>query len=207
MMIFLAILAYSRNDLYELWKEKNGTEKVTYESVKSELKDENSCYLCGNSGKSLIGYYRKTGSIGIISLNNWYITDFRIKESEDEMDSGTTSALTSVDGISICSEGTPARGMASIEVDLSENCQVDYEMLENNLCQFCLDKILSALEYSKWKVEEKSPVPLCLIDFETLDVYSLQDTLHKYSVRDYWIVASHKENEVIIDAYDLPYRQ
>ena len=205
-MFLLALLAYYRNDLYELWKEKNGMEKVVYEDMKSELSDESCCYLCGSSNKSLVGYYRKTGSIGIISLNNWYVTDFRIEESEEGMDSGSSSALTSVDGISIYSEGTPARGTASIEVDLSEDCQVDYEMLEKNLCQSCLDKIMSALEYRKWKVEDKNPVPLCLVDFETLDIYSLQDTLHKYSVRDYWVVASHNGNGVIIDTYDLPYR-
>ena len=200
-MVLLALLAYFRNDLYELWKEKNGMEKVVYEDMKSELSDESCCYLCGSSNKSLVGYYRKTGSIGIISLNNWYVTDFRIEESEEGMDSGASSALTSVDGISIYSEGTPARGTASIEVDLSEDCQVDYEMLEKNLCQSCLDKIMSALEYRKWKVEDKNPVPLCLVDFETLDIYSLQDTLHKYSVRDYWVVASCENNRVLVDAY------
>lgn len=205
-MVLLALLAYYRNDLYELWKEKNGMEKVVYEGMKSELSDESCCYLCGSSNKSLVGYYRKTGSIGIISLNNWYVTDFRIEESEEGMDSGSSSALTSVDGISIYSEGTPDRGTASIEVDLSEDCQVDYEMLEKNLCQSCLDKIMSALEYRKWKVEDKKPVPLCLIDFETLDIYSLQDTLHKYSVRDYWVVASCEKNRVLVDAYNLPYR-
>lgn len=205
-MVLLALLAYYRNDLYELWKEKNGMEKVVYEDVKSELSDESCCYLCGNSNKSLVGYYRKTGSIGIISLNNWYVTDFRIEESEEGMDSGASSALTSVDGISIYSEGTPSRGTASIEVDLSENCQVDYEMLEKNLCQSCLDKIMSALEYRKWKVEDTNPVPLCLVDFGTLDIYSLQDTLHKYSVRDYWVVSSCEKNRVLVDAYILPYR-
>ena len=205
-MVLLALLAYYRNDLYELWKEKNGMEKVVYEDMKSELSDESCCYLCGSSNKSLVGYYRKTSSLGIISLNNWYVTDFRIEESEEGMDSGASSALTSIDGISIYSEGTPARGTASIEVDLSEDCQVDYEMLEKNLCQSCLDKIMSALEYRKWKVEDKNPVPLCLIDFETLDIYSLQDTLHKYSVRDYWVVASCEKNRVLVDAYNLPYR-
>lgn len=205
-MVLLALLAYYRNDLYELWKEKNGMEKVVYEDVKSELSDESCCYLCGSSNKSLIGYYRKTGSIGIISLNNWYVTDFRIEKLEDGMDSGTSSALTNVDGISIHSEGMPDRGTASIEVDLSEDCEVDYKMLKENLCQPCLNKVLSALEYNKWKVEDKNPVPLCLVDFETLDIYSLQDTLHRYSVRDYWVVSSCEKSRVLVDAYDLPYR-
>lgn len=205
-MILFTLLVFCRDDLYQLWKENNGMEKVVYEGAKSELKDKTCCYLCGSSSKSLIEYYRKTASIGIISLNNWYVTDFRIEQSE-EVDFRTSSTLTSVDGILIHSEGTPARGIASIEIDFSENCQVDYEMLEKNLCQSCLGKIMSALEYRKWKVEDKNPVPLCLVDFETLDIYSLQDTLHKYSVRDYWIVSSCEKNRLLVDAYDLPYRK
>lgn len=98
----------------------------------------------------MIVYYRNTGSIGIISLKNWCVTDFRIEKSEERMDSGTSSTLTSADGIAIPTEGISDRGTASIEVDLSEDCEVEYKMLKANLCQSCLDKIISGLEYSKW---------------------------------------------------------
>lgn len=205
-MFLLVVLAYYRNDLYELWKKQRGMEIIIFEGMRSELENQNFCYLCGNSSRSLIGYYRKEHSVGIISLSNWYVTDFRIKKSEDEGDSGISSTLTNIDGTSIHSESVPNRGMGSIEVNLSEDCQVNYEMLIKNLCQSCLDKILSSLEYSKWKVEDKRPIPLCLVDFDTLDIYSLQNTSYKYSVRDYWIVVSHKDNVVNIDLYDLPYK-
>ena len=54
-------------------------------NMKSELSDESCCYLCGSSNNSLVRFYRKTGSIGIISLNNWYVTDFRIEESDIDL--------------------------------------------------------------------------------------------------------------------------
>lgn len=203
--IALFFLVYYRGDLYELWKEYNGREEIKYVGMKSELEDQDRCYLCGNNGKSLVEYYRKESTIGIIALNNWYVTDFKIEKKQDEINSGTPSVLTNVEGISINSEGTPDRGMASIEVDLSENYQVNYKELKGNLCQTCLDKVLSALEYAKWKVEDKEPIPLCMVDFETLDIYSIQDTSCKYSVRDYWIVISHKGDTVIVEAYELPY--
>lgn len=124
-----------------------------YKSLARGLKvlvDENCWYLYGSSNKSLIVYYRNTGSIGIISLKNWCVTDFRIEKSEERMDSGTSSTLTSADCIAIPTEGISDRGTASIEVDLSEDCEVEYKMLKANLCQSCLDKIISGLEYSKW---------------------------------------------------------
>lgn len=43
------------------------------------------------------------------------------------------------------------------------------------------------MEISKWKRENKEPIPLCLVDFETLEIYSLQDW--KYRIIGYeWIM-------------------
>ena len=57
--IALFFLVYYRGDLYELWKEYNGREEIKYVGMKSELEDQDRCYLCGNNGKSLVEYYRK----------------------------------------------------------------------------------------------------------------------------------------------------
>ena len=112
-------------------------------------------------------------------MNNWHVTSFRIKKSQDEINPETSSAVTNVEEISINSEGTPDRGVTSIEVDLSEEYQVNYKEMAENLCQFCLNKTLSAFEYSKWKAEDKAPI------------------------NAYWIVDSQKENKVAIDVYEL----
>lgn len=206
-MTLLVLLAYFHNDLYDIWKRNFGLERITFSGIQSEIADQEACFLCGNDSRSMMEYYRKEGTLGIISLNNLYAIDFRIKEDEDGTGSGTASSWTNVDGISIKSEGTPSRGMASIDVVLPGGYDVDFEILKNHFCQFCLDKVLGALEYSKWKIENKNPIPVCLVDFETLDVYSLQNSVRNCSVRNYWVVVSHKRNEVVVDAYDLPYKE
>lgn len=68
-MVLLALLAYYRNDLYELWKEKNGMEKVVYEGMKSELSDE-SLIIPGLFGSSAyFGIYTLGRYISFASNN------------------------------------------------------------------------------------------------------------------------------------------
>ena len=184
-------------DYHKIWNEKKELEKINLAGMRSQLEEQEYCYLCGSSNESLMSYYRKIGTVGIISLNNWYVTDLKIKNLDKEVSGGMNSVLTNIDGVSMYSEGIPEEGFASLEVKLSAECKVDYELLRENLCQPCLEKILSALK------EEKAALPLCLVDFQTLHIYSLQDVTSKYSIRDYQIVASHKENEVIIEAQEL----
>ena len=203
-MLLMVILFY-RSNLYELWKEKNGMETIEYSELESKLKIQDNCYLCGNNDMSLINYYHKKGEIGIIYLSNWYVTDFRLKPQDDIQTSGVSSVRTNMDGISISTDAIPSRGIVSTIVDFTEGEHIDFEMLKDNLCQSCLNKIADVLKYNKWKVECKEPIPLCLIDFQTLDLYSLQYVSSKYSIRDYWIVVLQNEKEIIIDAYYLPY--
>lgn len=70
---------------------------------------------------------------------------------------------------------TPSIGMASIDVTLQDNYTANTEFLQENLCRECLDKMIDSLECKKWRNEKKEPIPLCLIDFKMLKIYSLQD--------------------------------
>ena len=44
-------------------------------TITSELRDKEKCYLCGTSDDSMMDYYRKFDTIGIIGLNQWHILD------------------------------------------------------------------------------------------------------------------------------------
>ena len=41
---------------------------VTFDNLHSVLKNREDCYLCGNAEESLMEYYRKFDTIGILSL-------------------------------------------------------------------------------------------------------------------------------------------
>lgn len=94
--------------------------------------------------------------------------------------------------------------MASIEVTLPEKYSVDMEFLRENLCQECLDNVLESMEISKWKREKKEPIPLCLVDFKTLEIYPLQDWYAGQTIRDYWVKMTYNNRDVAIEVYYLP---
>lgn len=212
-MLAIIVITYYKQDLYKIWQHKQGREDVTYEGIKSELKNNRECCLCGNSDRSLMGYYRKFDTVGLISLNDWYVVDFGLKEYDEQgnplkSDSAHTSTqMTNTGEVSIMTSSSPNRGMASIDVGLPENYKPDIKMLQKHLCQACLDKITDSLETSKWKYEKKQAVPLCLVDFKTLEIYAVQDWHIGCSIRDYWVDKEYDEERVEVNAYYLPTRE
>lgn len=212
-MLAIIVTVYFKQDLYKIWQHKQGRVDVTYEGIKSELKNNRECYLCGNSDRSLMGYYRKFDTIGLISLNDWYVVDFGLQEYDKrgnpvkEDDLHTSTQMINTGEVSIMTSSSSGRGMASIDVSLPENYKPDIKMLQKHLCQTCLDKITYSLETSKWKYEKKQAIPLCLVDFKMLEIYALQDWHVGCSIRDYWVNMEYDEEKVEVNAYYLPTRE
>ena len=148
-------------------------------AVQSELSDPEGCYLCGTAKESLMGYFRQFDDLGIISVNQWYVLDFGIlPHEEDGADtSGTRTAMTGTGegGDFFSSTQTPSRGISTVEVSYGEDSILDVEKAKAILCQDCLDKLLAVMETYGPEGEEPKPRDLCLVDFQTLELYSLQE--------------------------------
>lgn len=207
-MILLLLGAYFKVELFEKWLKSGGLQDVSYEG-KSRLKDTGACYLCGSSDYSLIDSYRKFDTIGLISLNDWYVLKFRLMCRDDNgnemnIEDVTSSMFGNTGEIIYSSESNFYGTMASIEVTMQEGYKLKMETLEEHLCQTCLDKVLESLEFRKWKHEKKEAVPLCLVDFKTLEIYSLQDWHRGCRIRDYWVEIEPEGNELTVEAYAIP---
>ena len=208
-VVLLALGVYFKEELYEKWMRSGGLEDVTYEGIQSTLEDQGACYLCGSSDYSLVDYYRKFDTIGVISLNDWYVLDFRLKcqdENGNEVngEEGTSSSFGNTGEVIYSTESNFQGTMASITVTLPDGYKLKPEMIQKHLCQKYLDKVLESLEFRKWKYEQKEAVPLCLVDFNTLEVYSLQDWHRGCLIRDYWVEIEPDGNEITVDAYAIP---
>ena len=186
---------------------------ITYEDLKSKVIDKEDCFICGSPEMSLMPYYRKFDTLGIISLNDCYVIDLGLKAYDEvgkEMsDEGSTSIRsTSLDNVKYTVHSTASRGMADIEITVTEDVRLDTKNLEKNLCSDCLPKVAEVLEHSYKKGEEKKEtIPLCLIDFETLEVYSMQDFYRGYFVRDYWVQLDFIDDKIELEAFYLPVRE
>ena len=148
-------------------------------------------------------------TIGLIALNDWYVLDFRLKchdENGNEVngEDGTSTSFGNTGEIIYSTESNFRGTMASIEVTLPEDYQMKTETIRGHLCQKCLNKVLESLEFRKWKYEKKEAVPLCLVDFKTLEIYSLQDWHRGCRIQNYWVEIEPDGNKITVEAYTIP---
>lgn len=208
-VLCLFLLVNFKQDIYNRWEHSQKRKITPFEQLDSKLQNKKKCYLCGKNKKSLMGYYRKFDTIGVICLCEWYVTDFGLHESIEQKimpdDKPHVSfGITNAGALSVMKLSSPNRGMAEIDISLPQNYGPDIEMLQENLCQGCLDNVIDTLDVSKGEYETKQAYPLCLVDFQTLEVYPLQDWHTGCSIRDYWVEMEYAEDSVIVKAFYLP---
>lgn len=190
-------------------EEKPETYKTEHESLVSTLADIDECYLCGLNERSLMGYYRKFDTIGVIGLNEWCVIDLRLKEYDSEGNeitedlSHNSSTFGNSQGVTYQVDGNPARGMS--RASFSSDKGFDSMVIKENLCQTCLDKVTETLVTYQEK-GKNNYIPFVLVDFETLDLYSMQKERIGYTVRDYWVSLDYKDEEIKVEAYYVPER-
>lgn len=71
---------------------------VAYEDLKSKVANKEDCFICGSPEMSLMPYYRKFDTIGIISLNDCYVIDLGLKAYDEvgkEMSDGGSTSIRS----------------------------------------------------------------------------------------------------------------
>lgn len=186
---------------------------ITYDNLKSKITDKEECFICGSPEMSLMPYYRKFDTLGIISLNDRYVIDLGLKAYDEvgkEITDNNNISIhsTTLDNIQYFADSNPSRGMADIKITVNEGVHLDTKNLENNLCSDCLSKVTQVLEHSYEKgTEKEKTIPLCMIDFKTLEVYSMQNFYRGYFVRDYWVELDFNDNEIEVSAYYLPVRK
>lgn len=137
------------------------------------------CYLCGNNSESLIGYYRKNSKIGVISLNDWYVLDLTPRQE-------FSTNIINTGNITYILDSMP--GGEKVKIILPQNYSINKSIIQQNLCQECFDKVVNCLGESK--------IPLCLIDFSTMELYPCVQG--DEVIQGHRIDIKQENNEVII---------
>lgn len=219
LLVIAIIIGYAIHQYHMIFSthsEKTDTPKerieITFDDLQSNLKDISSCYLCGSSDHSLMGYYRKFDTVGLISLNDWHVLDFQLKSYDEKGNeipnkTGSNMLFGNTGEITYSSHGDVSRGMAEIDITLPDGYKLNQRILTDHLCQNCLDKVSASLEYWKYEDKMKEPIPLCLVDFKTLDIYSLQDYYRSIFIRDYYVEMDFQDDSVKTKVFYLPERE
>ncbi|MDO4321173.1 MAG: hypothetical protein Q4C61_01480 [Lachnospiraceae bacterium] len=180
-------------------------ELIEYQEFHSKLSDKDLCFLCGDDTESMIGYYRQFDTIGLISLNDWYMIDF-LSCTGNGSQPGHLAAVTSISQvntgqINIFADRVSSGHRTALRVTWNDSLTLDKALIEENLCPICLTKVADSLTISKRRYEKKKPIPFCLVDFQTMKLYSLQDWRTEYCIRDYWVDLQYYDDGMSIKAY------
>lgn len=188
-------------------KETSG-EEIKYRQLESQLSNQGECYLCGLSDKSVMSMFQGFNTIGIIDLHEWNIIDFRLKEYDENgneiIDSPGSDMVTgNTNNVQYSVYCVPSRGRAEATFTYKDG-KINSSNLVEHLCQGCLDKVTSTLTTYASDEKQAEYVPLCVVDFETLEIYSLQEKNLSYYVRDYWLELERNEHTLSLQVYYLP---
>lgn len=164
-------------------------------TLESTINEEN-CFVCGNPPGGLLDYYYKFDSIGIIYWPDLTVIDTGVRAYDDDgnetLESGSSSTRISSFGEgngSIVCHPWPSRGISEVKIFLGEADGLDCELLEDQLCQNCLDKVCGFYEDHVNSNDKAylASTRYSLIDFTTGDLYTLSNPYRGYSIRDYII--------------------
>lgn len=205
-MIFLILGFAFKDTLYEEWVQSKGMEKITFTEINSKLERDEDCYLCGENDYNFTREYQNAETIGVISLNDWYVLDFPVSsssETENEERSDSCLLLGKTGEMRYSVRSSFAGAKTSVEIMFPDKCKLKMEPVREHLCQSCLDKVSASLEFQKWKNEKKEAIPICLVDFKTLDIYSLQEWNISCKIRNCLVEMNREGNKMIINLYFL----
>ena len=175
--------------------------QVTQGAVKSTLDNKEECCLCGSNSRSLMGMYRGKDDLGIISLNNWYVLDMGVgKDADGIVDGQNSSRITATgeDGCIFHVDQNHARRISEVRIEFGEGNYFDVDKVRGYLCQTCLDKLLDVIDVD---VDSGGPTGLCMIDFQTQELYSLQNQYVTYYIRDYYVKIESGEEKIVTAVY------
>ncbi|MGN0354640.1 MAG: hypothetical protein ACI4EI_06150 [Muricoprocola sp.] len=173
------------------------TEEMAATENNSGLRNAQECYLCGKNEKSQMDYFRRFDDLGVICMNNWYVLDMGIRgqDEEGEITAGTDGVQTGYvtfeeTGYDFETERIPGRRISRVTIKCGQENKFQIEMVKNVLCQDCLDKIMNVVGENRYDV--------CLVDFQTMELYPLEEGQRSYLIRDYYVETEGQEGEIKI---------
>ena len=161
----------------------------------SALDDLAECYLCGNHNRSLMSMFRGRDDLGVICVNDWYVMDMQIRNLDGMGGGGSGWTVGAEGACSFQTDRNPERGISEVTVEYGTNSIFDVKKVQEHLCQTCLDKLLEVMDSYGGEGEESGARDVCLVDFQTLELYSLQEHYISHYIRDYYVQIDGRDGD------------
>lgn len=194
-LLVMCFLLVGCGNTVETNAERNETTEFELD-VESNISQEK-CFICGEAEDSLMGYYSKKESIGIVHLNAMRVSETNVRAFDDygnelfQQDNFSTTVNSFGDGYGFISvSGNPNRGYSNINVSVTDKDEADFGILKNKLCQGCLDKVAEFYEdaVNHGESDNIGCTGYCLVDFKTKELYRLSEPYSGYTMDDYYVL-------------------
>ena len=135
-------------------------------------------------------YFRKFDDLGVICTNHWYVMDMHIRNHDEDGNltgpqgnghMGYTG--TGEGGCFFHTEQMSDYGISEVSVDYGED---------------------SIFDVKKEETQKPKPRDLVLVDFQTLELYAIQEHNAGYFIRDYYVEIESEEDGVEVKAFYCP---
>ena len=209
-VIVVVLVGCVRQNGGSLDESESVLERPEYEiEVLSAVKAKD-CYICGNRDDSLMPYYAKRDSIGVVFWGEPAISDTEVRAYDDDGNElfGQNGSSTRISSFgenhgSIMVQGTPNRGFTNVDVNYEKNDEVDFNNIKKYLCQDCLNAVVGFYVDQKNYGEDNrlGTTGYCLVDFATKKLYTLSDPYSGYFIRDYYVSYNIVENADLEDSH------
>lgn len=170
-------------------------EKQEQSPADSTLDNPAECYLCGSHNRSLMNMFRGRDDLGVICVNDWYVMDMQIRNLDGIGGGGSSWTVGAEGACSFQTDRNPERGISEVTAEYGTNSIFDVKKVQNHLCQTCLDKLLEVMDSYGYEGEESGARDVCLVDFQTLELYSLQEHYISHYIRDYYVQVDGRDRK------------
>lgn len=186
-------------------------ELKAYPAAESSLEKAEECRLCGSADGSIRSMFRDYEDLGILCINEWYVLDMQVRNHDENGKlTGPLGYINATSGslgegkYTYSCRPNSDRGISDVKIWYGDEV-FDVKKAQKRLCQICLDKIREVMEVYTSEDEAARPRDLCLVDFQTLELYSLQGDRSSYFAGEYYVqVDDSKEKELGISAIYAP---
>lgn len=212
-LLFILMIVLICSGCKDKYSEEENHIEIKLPEVQSEISKEE-CGICGAQPKSMMSYYRKMDSVGIVCLNTMNISNTDVRVYDDDgnelLNQNSTSYRLSNHGEEECGfyiQGTPNRGITDVQITYGKKCEPDWGKIKKNLCQDCINKVMDMYQKEiEWQGDEARFPEVCLVDFNTNELYSLGSAHKAYYIRDYYVMMNHQEKSDELTIFYAPER-
>lgn len=139
--------------------------------------------------------FRGRDDLGVICVNDWYVMDMQIRNLDGMGGGGSGWTVGAEGACSFRTDRNPERGISEVTVEYGTNSIFDVKKVQNHLCQTCLDKLLEVMESYGEEGKKSRAKDVCLVDFQTLELYSLQEHYISHYIRDYYVQIDGRDRD------------